>query len=219
MRRGRGRAGPRTRLPGGPPRPGGRGPGPRVREPDLPALGPLRHQRRLHRDLRRRGRRRRPGRGRPSARPSPAFGAGAHPRRGERVLPGHDPPHGIPPPQPGSADHPRPRAGAVRAETRGQGGGGIPGRERPRAHGRDALDPPSRRAPHHRGHERAARAGPRGPRAHGEGPERAREHELGHRALRPRRDDPRRRPALRREGVLGAFGPGFGAEPALLEFC
>ena len=43
--------------------------------------------------------------------------------RGERVLPGHDAPHGLPPAQPGAADHPRPRAGPVRAQTRGRGGG------------------------------------------------------------------------------------------------
>ena len=105
-----------ARLPGRPSRPRRARPRPRVREPHLPALGPLRHQRRLHRDLRRRRR----GGGAGGRRASARAGGrpGARGGRGEHLLPRHHPPHGLPPAQPGAADHPRPRAGPVRAAAR-----------------------------------------------------------------------------------------------------
>src|SRR5438477_177988 len=121
MRGRRGGPGARARLPGRPSRPRGGRARARVREPHLPALGPLRHQRRLHRDLRRRRRRRRARRPRAPPRPSAPPRPGAAGGRGERLLPGHAPPDGLPPPQPGPADHPRPRARPLRAPPRGRG--------------------------------------------------------------------------------------------------
>jgi hypothetical protein len=83
---------------------------------------------------------------------------------------------------------------------------------------RHALDPASPAAADHRGDERAASACGRRTSRPQSGTLAAREHELGDRPVRARRDPAEHRPAPGERGVMGAFGPGFGAEFALLEF-
>jgi len=70
----------------------------------------------------------------------------------------------------------------------------------PSARGRDPVDPPPGRAADHPGHERVPGAGARRPRAHREGPGRARQHELRDRPLRAGRDPARGRGPLRGAG-------------------
>ena len=148
-------------------------------------VGPLGHERRLDRDLRRRRRRGGPGRpGAPArlARPRP------HRRPRELVLPRHDAPHGLRPAELGPADPPRQGARPVR-ETRGPPRGrGLPSRPRPRPLPDRALHPPPRRPASDRGDGGAARPRAVRPRLDRGGPRRARQHELGDGALRARRD-------------------------------
>ena len=123
LRGGRGGPGPRHRLPGRPPGPRRARHGAGVRQPHLPARRPLGHQRRLHRDLRRRRRGGGDGRGRASPRPRGARRGWRRRRACSSAAPRTSWASACATRAP---DHPRQGPGPVRAPRGGARGGRLP---------------------------------------------------------------------------------------------